>query len=156
MIGTMREPMSGSRSRLRSSRANAVVVLACTLSPVPANTSANGPAFAGACSRTGAANIFFFTTRSGTDPPSARRLAIMYSNSGESVPGCQNGGSPSATSESGIGSCRRSRNAVSSADVSFLIWCVALRDSMPAPSVHPLTVLARITVGLPSCSTAIL
>ena len=40
MIGTTRAPISGSRSRLRSSRANAVVVLACTFSPVPASTSA--------------------------------------------------------------------------------------------------------------------
>ena len=106
--------------------------------------------------RTGAANIFFFTTRSGTEPSSAARRAIMYSNSGESVPGCQNGGSPSATSESGIGICNVSRNAFSSSGVSFLIWWVALREAIPAPSVQPLIVFARMTVGLPSCSTAIL
>ncbi len=38
----------------------------------------------------------------------------------------------------------------------FLIWCVALRASKSAPSVQPFTVLARMTVGVPSCSTAVL
>ena len=33
------------------------------------------------------------------------------------------------------------------ARVIFLIWWVALRDSISGPSVHPLMVLARITVG---------
>ncbi len=80
----------------------------------------------------------------------------MYSNSGESIPGCQNGGSPSSISLSGIGMSNRSRNTRSSAGPSFLIWCVELRDSMPSPSVQPFTVFARITVGLPWCSTAIL
>ena len=118
--------------------------------------SAYGPALSGLWSRTGTENIFLRTIRSGTEPSSARRRAIMYSNSGESMPGWKYGGSPSSSSESGIGICKRSRNARSSLGVSFLIWCVALRDSMPAPSVQPFTVLARITVGLPSCSTAIL
>ena len=33
--------------------------------------------------------------------------------------------------------------------VIFLIWWVELRPSKPGPSVQPLTVLARITVGRP-------
>ncbi len=80
----------------------------------------------------------------------------MYSNSGESIPGCQYGGSPSVISASGIGRSSRSRNTRSSSVPSFLIWCVELRDSMPSPSVQPFTVFARMTVGLPWCSVAIL
>ena len=40
--------------------------------------------------------------------------------------------------------------------VIFLIWWVALRASISGPSVQPLIVLARMTVGAPSCSTAAL
>ena len=40
--------------------------------------------------------------------------------------------------------------------VSFLIWWVALRPSTSAPSVQPLIVLARMTVGAPACSVAAL
>jgi len=40
MIGTIRLPTDGSRIRLRNRRAKAVVVDACTFSPVPANMSA--------------------------------------------------------------------------------------------------------------------
>ena len=48
---------------------------------------------------------------------------------------------------SGIGSSSRSRKIFSSASVSFFAWWVMLRASTPGPSVQPLTVLARITVG---------
>src|SRR5438477_574495 len=41
----------------------------------------------------------------------------------------------------------RSRNVLSSSSVIFLIWCVALRASKSGPSVQPLIVLARMTVG---------
>ena len=50
---------------------------------------------------------------------------------------------------SGIGSSSRSRKILSSASLSFLAWWVMLRASTPGPSVQPLTVLARITVGAP-------
>ena len=51
---------------------------------------------------------------------------------------------------------RRSRNTLKSAAFIFLIWCVALRASKSGPSVQPFTVLARMTVGEPTCSTAAL
>ena len=38
--------------------------------------------------------------------------------------------------------------------VIFLIWWVALRASISGPSVQPLIVLARMTVGAPRCSVA--
>ena len=38
--------------------------------------------------------------------------------------------------------------------VIFLIWWVALRASISGPSVQPLIVLARMTVGRPACSVA--
>ena len=40
--------------------------------------------------------------------------------------------------------------------VIFLIWWVALRASSPSPSVQPLMVLAKITVGRSVASTAAL
>ena len=40
--------------------------------------------------------------------------------------------------------------------VSFFIWWVALRALEAPPSVQPLMVLARITVGWPMCSVAAL
>ena len=40
--------------------------------------------------------------------------------------------------------------------VIFLIWWVALRPSTSGPSVQPLIVLARMTVGAPGCSVAAL
>ena len=80
MIGTTRLPMPGSRNRLRSKRANAVVVDACTFSPVPATKSAYALA-GGSCSVLGR------TTRSGIGPSSVRRRAWRYSYCGESVPG---------------------------------------------------------------------
>ncbi len=49
---------------------------------------------------------------------------------------------------------RRSRSARTCALVIFLIWCVALRASISGPSVQPLIVLARMTVGEPFCSVA--
>jgi hypothetical protein len=58
--------------------------------------------------------------------------------------------------ESGIGSSIRSRKIFSSASESFFAWWVMFRASTPGPSVQPLTVLARITVGAPRCSVAAL
>ena len=51
-----------------------------------------------------------------------------------------------------MGRYSRSRNSLSSATVSFFIWWVALRASKSVPSVQPLMVCARITVGWPTCS----
>ncbi len=42
-----------------------------------------------------------------------------------------------------------SRNAFRSSSVSFFIWCVELHASKCEPSVHPLMVLAKMTVGWP-------
>ena len=38
--------------------------------------------------------------------------------------------------------------------VSFFIWCVALRLSKCGPSIEPLIVWARTTVGCPACCRA--
>jgi len=46
--------------------------------------------------------------------------------------------------------------ALSWSVVIFLIWWVALRPSTSGPSVQPLIVLARITVGAPGDSVAAL
>ena len=75
----------------------------------------------------------------------------MYWYSMESGAGTKYGGSSAWIESSGISSCRyrRSRSATSWAFVIFLIWCVELRPSKPSPSVQPLTVLARMTVGAP-------
>ena len=51
-----------------------------------------------------------------------------------------------------MGRNSRSRKSFSSATVSFFIWCVALRASKSGPSVQPLIVWARMTVGWPVCS----
>ena len=80
MIGTTRFPIDGSRSNVRTSRANAVVVLAFTVSPVPDWSSAY-------VSAAGNASGAERTTRSGSEPSSVRRRAIRYVYSGESVPG---------------------------------------------------------------------
>ena len=45
--------------------------------------------------------------------------------------------------------CRRVRRLESCSWVSFLTWWVALRASVALPSVQPLIVCARMTVGLP-------
>ena len=55
-----------------------------------------------------------------------------------------------------MGRYSRSLNSFSSATVSFFIWWVALRASKSGPSVQPLMVWARITVGWPTCSVAAL
>jgi len=79
MIGTTRAPMSSSRNRLRSSRVNTIVVdTACF--PEPALNSVK---MSGAGWGMGLARV----TRRGSEPSSARRRCIMYSYSGESVPG---------------------------------------------------------------------
>ena len=52
--------------------------------------------------------------------------------------------------------CSRSRRRRSWSVVIFLIWWVALRPSTSGPSVQPLIVLARMTVGAPGCSVAAL
>ena len=65
MIGTTREPHSGSFSRILSSRVNAVVVDAWIFSPVP---TSNGSMISGF----GMTNVFERTTRSGREPSSAR------------------------------------------------------------------------------------
>ena len=38
--------------------------------------------------------------------------------------------------------------------MSFFTWWLALRPSVEVPSVHPLMVCARMTVGSPRCSVA--
>ena len=53
-----------------------------------------------------------------------------------------------------MGRYSRSLNSFSSATVSFFIWCVALRASKSLPSVQPLIVWVRMTVGWPTCSCA--
>ena len=55
-----------------------------------------------------------------------------------------------------MGRYSRSLNSLSSATVSFFIWWVALRASKSLPSVQPLMVCARMTVGWPVCSRAAL
>ena len=128
------------------SRAKAVVVDAWSFGPVPAWNSANSSGdtagIAGASWR-----------RIGSGPFNSRRRAVRYWNSCELLPGCRYGGN-SARSSSRRSRCRRSRNARSSVVVIFLTWCVALRASTELPSVQPLIVFVRITVGLPSCRTA--
>ena len=94
------------------------------------------------------------TTRRGSGPPSSLRRSCRYCTSSESGPGWKYGASLSWAS--GIGSSRRSRKTLSSISVSFFAWWVMLRASTPAPSVQPLTVLARITVGAPTYSVAAL
>ena len=77
MMGTTREPMPGSRKRLRSRRAKAMVVeTACF--PDPARTSAK------AWSPTGGSGLAL-TTLLGMLPASALRLSMRYSWA--SVPG---------------------------------------------------------------------
>ena len=76
----MRLPHSGSFISVRSSRVNAVVVDACTFSPVPAVSWSMS-------SSRGNTTSFDRSTRSGRYPSSARRRSIRYSYSGESVPG---------------------------------------------------------------------
>src|SRR6266487_1999449 len=53
-----------------------------------------------------------------------------------------------------MGRYSRSLNSLSSATVSFFIWWVALRASKSLPSVQPLMVCARMTVGWPVCARA--
>jgi hypothetical protein len=50
----------------------------------------------------------------------------------------------------------RSRNVFNASEDSFFIWCTALRASKSGPSVQPLIVWARITVGAPCDSVAAL
>ncbi len=88
----------------------------------------------------------------GSGPPSACRRSIRYWYSAESPRRAEVGrvarrratrrGSrrAGAAGRAGSRSCSL---------VIFLIWCVALRPSTSGPSVQPLTVLARITVGAP-------
>ena len=144
MIGTTRGPNLSSRARLRSMRVNAMVVLTACV-PEPASNSANA---AGSGRSSG---LRVRTRRWGSGPSSARRRSIMYWNSTESSFGRKYGGSSPSSMDSGISSSRWSRARISSSwsFVSFLIWWVALRPSTPDPSVHPLIVLQRMTVGLP-------
>ena len=46
-----------------------------------------------------------------------------------------------------MGMCSRSRNSFRSSTVSFFIWCVEFLASKCDPSVQPLMVLAKMTVG---------
>ena len=82
--------------------------------------------------------------------PSGTRTPATGSRGGSTAP------SPLSSAASGISRYSRSRKPSARRRVIFLIWCVALRASKSAPSVQPFTVLARITVGAPSCSTAVL
>jgi hypothetical protein len=119
--------------------------------PDPARTSANVLSPGIGIAR------FVRTVRLGNDPSSAMRRSMRYVCSIEPSPNRMYGGSlPSASASSGITSCRyrRSRNTRSWSTVIFLIWWVALRPSTSGPRVHPLMVLARMTVGAPVCSVA--
>jgi hypothetical protein len=78
MIGTMREPSSLSRMRLRRMRVKTIVVDTGVWLP-PANSAS----MAGGGSGSGALR----TRRFGISPPSALRRSIRYSTSGESGPG---------------------------------------------------------------------
>ena len=77
-MGTILDPILGSRMRFRRSRPKAIVVLTAISEPAvnSASTSARG-------AESGAAR----TTRRGTGPPRARRRSSMYWISGESGPG---------------------------------------------------------------------
>ena len=75
MIGTTRWPTVGSRRRLRSRTANAMVVDTGR----PLDPEANSANVAGAGSGSGLAR----TTRRGSEPAKARRRIIRYSCSGE-------------------------------------------------------------------------
>ena len=78
----------------------------------------------------------------------------MYAISSESAPGWKYGGRSPSSALSGISRYSRSRSSLSSGLVSFFIWWVALRPSKSLPSVQPLMVCARITVGCPTCLVA--
>jgi hypothetical protein len=82
----------------------------------------------------------------------------MYWNSPDFAPGWKYGGRYGSASRvaSEMSRYSRSRNAFRSSRVSFFIWCVALRPSKLEPSVQPLMVFARMTVGCPVCSVAAL
>ena len=149
MIGTMRGPISESRHSERSSRVNAVVVDAACV-PDPAVISSYTVGLGRRSGRRVA------TWRDGRGPSSARRRPSRYSVTGESSGGRTYGGTSPSNAESGSTSvrCSRSRSSISWAAVIFLIWWVELRPSKPEPSVQPLTVFARMTVGTPSVSTA--
>ncbi|MEY4009924.1 MAG: hypothetical protein RLZZ93_616 [Actinomycetota bacterium] len=125
-------------------RVKAMVVLTACV-PEPASNSANT---AGSGSSSG---LRVRTSRCGSGPSSARLRSIMYWYSTESAAGLKYGGSSPSSMDSGISSsrCRRARISISCSFVSFLIWCVALRPSTPEPSVQPLMVLQRMTVGRP-------
>ena len=79
MIGTIRLPMPGSRSRLRSRPANTIVVDAARV-PLPVMNSAYSAS-------PGSSSGFDRTTLRGSIPPSARRRISRYSTSSESAPG---------------------------------------------------------------------
>ena len=145
MIGTMRDPSSLSRMRLRRMRAKTIVVETGVWLPASNSLSTASP---------GAGSGVARTTRLGIAPPSARRRSIRYSTSGDVGPGWKYGASLSLAS--GIGSWMRSRKTRSSFSESFFAWCVMLRASTPGPRVQPLTVLARMTVGAPLYSVAAL
>ena len=121
-----------------------IVVLTSCL-PEPARISSNGLSLGIEIGRRARVDRF------GIEPSSALRRSIMYWYSIESWLGRKYGGSSASIADSGISSCRysRSRRATSCSLVIFLIWCVELRPSKPGPSVQPLIVLARITVGRP-------
>ena len=82
MIGTIRLPICGSRSRLRRIRAKTMVVETSVALP-----PANSPSTSGAGLGSGAER----TTRRGTEPPRLARRSIMYSTSSEPEPGWKYG-----------------------------------------------------------------
>ena len=115
--------------------------------PSPRSSSVNG-ASAGSGERLRRPCV----ARLGSEPSRARRRSIMYWYSSESSAGRKYGGHV-AVERRRRGS-RRAGTAGRAAPaagrlVIFLIWWVALRPSTPGPSVQPLTVLARMTVGAP-------
>ena len=88
-IGTIRWPMLGSFIQSLSSRTDAMVVATLFL-PEPCLSSSY-------ISLPGRISDLARITRLGIEPPSWRRRSIMYSISGESVPGWKNGAVPVAS-----------------------------------------------------------
>ena len=147
MIGTTRWPNSSSRARLRSRRVKAIVVDAGLLARAAGEL---GERLVGAAARAGGVSR---TTRLGSEPSSAWRRSIMYWYSARVRRPAGSTAGSSSSSSARRGSRREveavAERARAASLVIFLIWWVALRPSTSGPSVQPLTVLARITVGAP-------
>ena len=140
MIGTIRSPSALSRSRLRSSLAKAIVV--------------DGFLRAGAGHELAVDRVARQLERLGHDDaarhrPAQRRAAFVQVLDLRRVAARVVVGRVLELLV-GDGQLAAGRGRpCSSCSVIFLAWCVMLRPSTPVPSVQPLTVLARITVGRP-------